>query len=69
MFSTKQRAVGGITHLVVNMHLVTRKYGNNVTFEKMKKIFPQKWRYYQCWGSVTFWYGSGCRCGSSDPYL
>ncbi len=21
----------------------------------------------QCWGSVTFWYGSGC--GSSDPYL
>jgi hypothetical protein len=37
MFSTKQRAVGGITHLVVNMHLVTRKYGNNVTFEKINQ--------------------------------
>ncbi len=23
----------------------------------------------QCWGSVTFWYGSGCGSGSSDPYL
>jgi hypothetical protein len=23
----------------------------------------------QCCGSVTFWYGSGCRSGSSDPYL
>jgi hypothetical protein len=23
----------------------------------------------KCCGSVTFWYGSGCGCGSSDPYL
>ncbi len=23
----------------------------------------------QCWGSVTFLYGSGCGSGSSDPYL
>ncbi len=23
----------------------------------------------QCWGSVTFWYGSGCGSKSSDPYL
>ncbi len=23
----------------------------------------------QCCGSVTFWYGSGCGSGSSDPYL
>ncbi len=26
---------------------------------------PQNLRLWQCWGSVTFWYGSG----SSDPYL
>ncbi len=25
--------------------------------------------YMQCWRSVTFWYGSGCGSGSSDPYL
>ncbi len=24
---------------------------------------------HQCWGSVTFWYGSGCGSRSSDPYL
>jgi hypothetical protein len=24
---------------------------------------------YQCWGSVTFWYCSGCGSGSFDPYL
>ncbi len=23
----------------------------------------------QCSGSVIFWYGSGCGCGSSDPYF
>jgi hypothetical protein len=23
----------------------------------------------QCSGSMTFWYGSGCGSGSSDPYL
>jgi hypothetical protein len=23
----------------------------------------------QCSGSVTFWYGSECGCGSLDPYL
>ncbi len=25
--------------------------------------------FHQCCGSVTFWYGSGCGSGSSDPYL
>jgi hypothetical protein len=24
---------------------------------------------YQCWGSVTFWCGSGSRSGSPNPYL
>ncbi len=25
--------------------------------------------FHQCSGSMTYWYGSGCGCGSSDPYL
>jgi hypothetical protein len=24
---------------------------------------------YQCWGSMTFWCGSGSGCGSADPCL
>jgi hypothetical protein len=27
------------------------------------------WSWYQCWGSVTYWHGSGCESGSSGPYL
>jgi hypothetical protein len=44
----------------------------SIPFTHWHKLLPptnNSTREKQCWGSVTFWYGSRCGSGSPDPYL
>jgi hypothetical protein len=59
------RRVGGIPPLLRTLRVLPARSQVSLTLTQMTLRCQLMKRFFQCWGSVTFWSGSG----SPDPYL